>query len=84
MGQVQNCYVCGTGGLLVEDRIEVAPGDGASGPVFIGQCPRCHRFICSRHGEPLDLSGKRRWFRRPRTLTVCCPFDPDVPLGSAR
>ena len=83
MGQIQNCYVCGSGGLLVEDRIQVAPGGGA-GPVFIGQCPRCHRFICSRHGELLDLSGKRRWpWQRPRTVTVCCPFDPDVPLGSA-
>lgn len=83
MGQIQICYVCGGGGLLVEDRIQVSPGGG--GPVFIGQCPRCHRFICSEHGELLDLSGKRKWpWRKPDVLTVCCPFDPGVPLQASQ
>ncbi|HEV8600554.1 MAG TPA: hypothetical protein VGQ69_14435 [Gemmatimonadales bacterium] len=83
MGQLQSCFVCGSRGLLVEDRIQVtAAANAAGGPTLIGQCPRCHRFICSRHGELLDLSGKRRWpWQGSRPLTVCCPFDPDTPLG---
>lgn len=78
----QVCYVCGAAGLLVEDRIHLPVGGG--GPRLVGQCPRCHRFVCSAHAELLDLSGKRRWFaRRPALLTLCCPFDPEVPLGQA-
>ncbi len=79
MGQMQTCWVCGRSGLLVEEQIQVSPAGG--GPTMLGQCPRCHRFICSQHGELLDLSGKRGWFRKPQSLTLCCPFDPGVPLG---
>ena len=82
MGQTQECYVCRSVGLLVEDRIHVTPAAGQEGPLFVGQCPRCNRFICAEHGEPLDLTGRRRWpWRKPDSLTVCCPFDPGVPLG---
>jgi len=87
MSQTQHCYVCGAAGLLVEGRIYVTE-ETPSGPVFIAQCPRCKRFICSRHGEKIDLSvqPKKSLFsfgakKAPVNLTVCCPFDPGVALG---
>ena len=77
----QTCFVCGAAGILAEDHILLPPGD--RGAHLIGQCPRCHRFICSRHAELLDLGGRRGWFsRKPKMLTACCPFDPEVPLGT--
>jgi hypothetical protein len=87
MSQTQSCYVCGATGLLVEGRIFIAKDTG--GPVLIGECPRCRRFICSQHGEKLDLSGqkkKKSFFglgsrREPESFTVCCPFDPGIALG---
>lgn len=80
---IQECFVCGATGLLVEKRIQVPAGGAGGGPLFVGQCPHCHRFVCARHGEPLDLSGKKRWpWQKAESLTVCCPFDPDVPLGA--
>lgn len=83
MEQRQTCCVCGSGGLLVDDRIQVVPGE-TGGPVLIGECSRCHRFVCSKHGEPLDLSGQRRWpWQKPKVATIGCPFDPGVPLGRA-
>jgi hypothetical protein len=82
MSQTQRCDVCGRRAMLVEGLIQVRPGDDLGEPLLIGQCPRCHRFLCSRHGEPLDPHGRRR---RPvlgrGLLTLCCPFDPGVPLG---
>jgi hypothetical protein len=87
MSQTQKCHVCGDAGLLVEGRVYVT-GEAAAGPALIARCPRCKRFICSRHGEKLDLSTpeKRPLFsfggkKAPASLTVCCPFDPGVPLG---
>lgn len=87
MSQTQSCYVCGATGLLVEGRVFAAK-DTTGGPVFIGECPRCRRFICNRHGEKLDLSPpqKRSFFglggrKEPGRFTVCCPFDPGVALG---
>jgi hypothetical protein len=69
--------------LLVDERIQIVPGD-TGGPVLIGECHRCGRFVCSRHGEPLDLSGKKRWpWQKASALTIGCPFDPGVPLGRA-
>jgi hypothetical protein len=83
---VQHCYVCGSAGYLVDAPI-VLTGEGTDGPPSIAQCPRCQRFICSLHGEPLDLTGERRrgLFRKPgsETLTICCPFDRGVALGSS-
>lgn len=85
MKVVQHCSVCGGAGYLVDGPIVLPVGEW-EGPPNIGQCPRCHRFICSFHGEPLDLTGTERKgrFRKrgpegPRT--VCCPFDRGVPLG---
>jgi hypothetical protein len=86
MSQTQQCYVCGAAGLLVEGRVYVT-AESQAGPVLIAQCPRCKRFICSLHGEKLDLSAqpKKSLFsfgaKRPINLTVCCPFDPGVALG---
>lgn len=82
MSQTQHCAVCGREGILVEERIRVRPGDDRTEPLLIGQCPRCHRFLCARHGEPLDRRGRRpRAFLARGLLTICCPFDPGVPLG---
>lgn len=82
MSQTQRCHVCGREGILVEDRIRLRAGDEAAEPLLVGQCPRCHRFLCARHGEPLDRRGRRprKLFTRG-LLTICCPFDPGVPLG---
>lgn len=86
MGQTQSCSVCGATGILSEGRIFLNPG-GDQSVRFIGECPRCQRFICDRHCEPLDLSGKPAglWFsfgkQKPRVLVACCPFDPGTPLG---
>lgn len=87
MSQTQHCYVCGASGLLVEGRVFVTEGQ-PPGPVFVARCPRCKRFVCSKHGEKLDLSApeKKGLFglggkKGPVNLTVCCPFDPGVPLG---
>ena len=86
MGQIQTCYVCGEGGLLVDTQIYVSVEE--DGPVMLGQCPRCHRFICTQHGEKLGAAGeeKKSWFsfgrgKMPTTRVVGCPFDPGVPLG---
>ena len=87
MSQTQRCYVCGAAGLLVEGRVYVQENQ-PPGPVFIARCPRCKRFVCSQHGEKLDLSAteKKGLFgfggkKAPANLTVCCPFDPGVALG---
>ena len=86
MTQTQTCYVCGGQGLLADSPIYVGPDDGG-GISMIGQCPRCNRFICSRHGEKLDLTRERKstWFpvRRHKAgvLVLCCPFDPGVALN---
>jgi hypothetical protein len=87
MGQIQKCYVCNGIGLLVEGRIVVSTDHSDGQIAFISQCPRCKRFICTKHCEKLDLSdkGKKSFFlfrsRRPTTLTACCPFDAGVILG---
>jgi hypothetical protein len=87
MKAVQNCYVCGGAGYLVDGPIELPPGEW-EGPPSIGQCPRCHRFICVFHGEPLAAKqDERRGLFRKRgpegPRTVGCPFDPGVALGGA-
>ncbi len=89
MSQIQECYVCGKRGLLVESHIQVGLSEAEmTGPLMIGHCPRCQRFICSRHGEKLDPAKLRgswltKFFRRSSVRVVCCPFDPGVPLGVA-
>jgi hypothetical protein len=84
MRPVQNCHVCGTAGYLVDGRI-VVTGEEGQGPPSVGQCPRCLRFVCSRHGEPLAITGgeRRGLLRRSPSgpMTICCPFDRGVPLG---
>jgi len=74
------CYVCGGAGWWTEGRIEPASED-LQGPPRIAQCPRCHRFVCEDHGEVVRLSKDGRRVRFGGTRVVCCPFDPDVPLG---
>jgi hypothetical protein len=86
MRQTQQCHVCGTVGFLVEGRIQM-DSEAPAESVLVAQCPRCKRFICSRHGEKLALSAgpKSSIFsfgtKKPAALTVCCPFDPGVALG---
>jgi len=84
MGQTQSCYVCGAWDDLVVSRISVRASDRYP-PRVVGQCPRCRRFICSDHGEKLDLAPRKFWklfaSGKETVLTVCCPFDPGVPLG---
>jgi len=86
MGQIQQCYVCGESGLLINTWIYV-DSKADQGPPLIGQCPFCYRFICSHHGEKLDLSrggrksGSFSGHRKLTPLVVCCPFDPGIPLG---
>ena len=60
MGQTQCCYVCGTWDELVVSRISVQANDSYP-PRMVGQCPRCRRFICTDHGEKLDLSPRKFW-----------------------
>lgn len=85
MGQTQLCYVCGATGILSEGRIFLDPA-GHQGVRFIGECPRCQRFICDRHCEPVDVTGEGgSWLSflrsKPRALAACCPFDPGTILG---
>jgi hypothetical protein len=86
MGQTQSCYVCGGEGFLADGRIFLDAG-GDEGPRFIGQCPRCQRFICTRHCEKLDPAGGKgkSWLpfgrSKPATVVACCPFDPGTALG---
>jgi hypothetical protein len=63
------CDVCGREGLFVEVHLPGGPESGETRST--AQCPRCRRFICSRHFEPLP--GGR----------LGCPFDPGVTLGDA-
>lgn len=85
MSQTQQCYVCGASGLLVDSRIYVDAAEEST--LLLGQCPRCRRYICSRHGEKLHLSeeGRKSWFSLSRrqwtSLVLCCPFDPGVALN---
>lgn len=86
MSETQRCYVCGEWDDLVDVRVLIKSNDPYPQRV-VAQCPRCLRFICSEHGEKLDLSGQKSksWFGlgKPKEtdLTVCCPFDPGIPLG---
>lgn len=80
MATTQRCDVCGTTGWWTEGRIEIS-NEPPAGPPRIGQCPRCHRFVCEDHGEPLRISARGRTVRFGGTRVVGCPFDPDVPLG---
>lgn len=87
MKAVQHCYVCGGAGYLADGPMVMPEGDW-EGPPSVGQCPRCHRFVCSYHGEPLDLTqGERKGLFGKRAgggpRTICCPFDRGVPLGGA-
>jgi hypothetical protein len=84
MRAVQHCSVCGGAGYLADGPI-VVPERQPEGPPSVGQCPRCHRFICSYHGEPIDLTKEERKgiFRKrggDGVRTICCPFDRGVPL----
>jgi hypothetical protein len=63
------CDVCNREGEFDPSPLRLAAGPAAARPMIVGQCPRCHRFICSRHAEPL-----------PDGL-LGCPFEPGVPLG---
>ncbi len=82
MSENQRCYVCNSWLPLVEARVT-----SKSGRIHVrvtAQCSRCLRYICSDHAEMRDLS-RRPWFsfgrRTDAELTMCCPFDPGVPLG---
>jgi len=82
MSENQRCYVCNDWLPLVEERITSKRGR-VEIPV-VAQCARCLRYICSEHSEPLELAP-RPWYsfgrRTGAELTMCCPFDPGVPLG---
>jgi hypothetical protein len=84
VSETQRCYVCGQWDTLVDARVVVKSNDKYFDRV-VAQCPRCFRFICSDHGEKLDLSGRKSWLSFDRAkggdVTICCPFDPGVPLG---
>lgn len=85
MAKMQACYVCNEWDTLSEDRILVRADDRFA-ERRVALCPVCERFICTEHGEKLDLSRKKPRKGSPRKdamLTLCCPFDPDVPLGDA-
>jgi hypothetical protein len=88
MDETQRCYVCGEWDELVNSRVQVKAPDSYISRV-VAQCPRCLRFICSDHSERLDLAPKTKssWFGLKRQeageLTLCCPFDPCVPLGDS-
>ena len=79
--KTQVCDVCGGVGYWSGERIELASHE-VNGPPRIAQCGRCHRFICEDHGEVVRLSGAGVRVRFGGTRTLCCPFDPDVPLGT--
>lgn len=82
MSENQRCYVCNRWFPLVESRV-TSPRGQIPVPVT-AQCARCLRYICSDHSELLDLSPRPRFSFTRRTaaeLTLCCPFDPGVPLG---
>ncbi|HEX2120636.1 MAG TPA: hypothetical protein VHL59_03245 [Thermoanaerobaculia bacterium] len=82
MSENQRCYVCNRWLPLVESRV-TSTRERISVPIT-AQCARCLRYICSDHAEMLDLSP-RPWFsfgrRTAAERTMCCPFDPGVPLG---
>ena len=84
MSETQRCYVCGEWSPLADERVSVNAGSRESGRV-VAQCPRCFRFICTRHSENLDLTRRAALFsfgrRATGNLVACCPFDPGVPLG---
>ncbi len=63
------CDVCGRKGPYAEGPLPDGPPSGEAG--WTVQCPRCRRFICSRHLEPLP-DGR-----------LGCPFDPGVFLDGA-
>jgi hypothetical protein len=63
------CDVCRREGEFETSPLQIAAEAGSTRPLVVGQCPRCHRFICSRHAEP-RADGR-----------LGCPFDPGIPLG---
>lgn len=84
MAETQSCYVCGRWETLVDSRLQVSANKQFPLGV-VAQCPYCFRFICSEHGEKLNLSGSLPWWKfwdkGNAVLTICCPFDPGIPLG---
>jgi hypothetical protein len=83
MSENQLCYVCNRWFPLAATRV-TSKSSRIHQPI-VAQCARCLRYVCSDHSEMLDLG--RRWFsfgrRKNADLTMCCPFDPGVPLGDS-
>jgi hypothetical protein len=82
MSQEQRCFVCKAWGTAALTPIYVSGGTGESNGL-VAQCPRCFRWLCNLHSEPLRERGAAEHRSRQSNLLVLgCPFDPDVMLGS--
>jgi hypothetical protein len=79
VGQIQACSFCRKRAIALDGPIYVDP-ERNERAVLVAECPRCRRWLCNAHGEP--LSGRVTEAERTLGLAALgCPFDYDVLLG---
>lgn len=76
--------MCDVIGLLTDGPLPAVDASIDLTPL-VAQCPRCRRYICTRHAEPVKVHlSEGGWLPRLlglKTRCLCCPFDPGVALG---